>query len=482
VKGPGKRDFAAVLAGLCALAALAGGCSAVLGLDAFHYGDAGAADGPSADAAFDAPSNGDAPSDGAPTLLKLVGGRNFACALYSTGTVWCWGADDYGQLGHIDTTGDQSCVVDGGEAGVRVFPCQPTPSPVNGLMDVTDLAVGSSFACAVLANGSASCWGANQSDQLGHPGTNDRPCPSFDGGTSQPEPCNATPYAVNLLPSSDLIVAGTEFACARTTNAGVFCWGQDYDHELDDDAGQSSASPVSSVRAPHLAGLAASIEEAGQTCALADDGGVFCWGADAYGESGGCDGSLCRVQDEAGVPFTATSVQAGYGASCALHAGSLWCWGTNGFGTFTGAPGHGGTAHPVPAVLPSVTPAFFSYRAVHTLLVDTDGGLWAWGDSTFGELGTPPPTGESCDYGSQLAVTCTGNPQQVLLPGGGPVRKIATGESFSLAETADGTVWAWGSNAAGQLGHISDAGAWCPGNGTVSGPCEWTPSKVPLPP
>src|SRR5512140_776591 len=73
----------------------------------------------------------------------------------------------------------------------------------------------------------------------------------------------------------------------------------------------------------------------------------------------------------------------------------------------------------------------------HTVAFKSDGTVWAWGYTAYGELGDGTTTGRS------LPVQVTG------LSG---VAAVAAGDYHTVAAKSDGTVWAWGVNADGQLG------------------------------
>jgi alpha-tubulin suppressor-like RCC1 family protein len=78
----------------------------------------------------------------------------------------------------------------------------------------------------------------------------------------------------------------------------------------------------------------------------------------------------------------------------------------------------------------------------HTVALRADGSVWAWGDNIAGQLGD----------GSNVARL---NPVQAKLAGGVPlggITAVAASGYYSVALKSDGSVWAWGNNAYGQLG------------------------------
>ena len=94
-------------------------------------------------------------------------------------------------------------------------------------------------------------------------------------------------------------------------------------------------------------------------------------------------------------------------------------------------------AQPIARAWPGVQSDRISAGAWHSLLLGSDGGVWAWGDNTHGQLGD----------GTTLSRS---TPARV--PGLTGVVAVAAGDHFSLALRSDGTVRAWGDNGAGQLG------------------------------
>jgi alpha-tubulin suppressor-like RCC1 family protein len=83
----------------------------------------------------------------------------------------------------------------------------------------------------------------------------------------------------------------------------------------------------------------------------------------------------------------------------------------------------------------------------HYLALTSDGRVWTWGDNATGQLGDGTTTGRD----TPAAVPGLSGIVAIAAGGAG---NLAGGMSLghSLALKSDGTLWVWGSNAAGQLG------------------------------
>ncbi|TXK76776.1 fibronectin type III domain-containing protein [Paenibacillus sp. N3.4] len=76
-------------------------------------------------------------------------------------------------------------------------------------------------------------------------------------------------------------------------------------------------------------------------------------------------------------------------------------------------------------------------HAFHTLEVQPDGTVWAWGNNEKGQLG------DNTVIYRKKPVQSKGLPA---------ISAVSVGQDHSLALAKDGTVWTWGGNSAGQLG------------------------------
>ncbi|WP_254244986.1 RCC1 domain-containing protein [Hymenobacter sp. BRD67] len=84
-----------------------------------------------------------------------------------------------------------------------------------------------------------------------------------------------------------------------------------------------------------------------------------------------------------------------------------------------------------------------------SLALAADGTAYAWGDNASGQLGN------STTASSQVPVA-------VSLPTGGRFVQVAAGQLHALALAADGSLYAWGGNASGQLGNGTTAPSTAP--------------------
>jgi alpha-tubulin suppressor-like RCC1 family protein len=87
----------------------------------------------------------------------IAAGLAHSCALKRDGSVWCWGQNDYGQIGKGDISICEP-------AQGLLLSCTPEeglePSRVDGLPDgIVDLRLGYRTSCAIDGQGSVWCWG-----------------------------------------------------------------------------------------------------------------------------------------------------------------------------------------------------------------------------------------------------------------------------------------------------------------------------------
>ncbi len=231
-----------------------------------------------------------------PGYAAVAVGSMHACGLTTRGGLKCWGSNSFGGLGDGTTEERQS------------------PVDVIGLSgDVTSVAAGVDFSCAVYKGG-AKCWGSNDTGQLGN-GTYE----------SSAEPVTSTGLESGVL----AVAAGVFHVCVMKTNGEIWCWGENLVGELGDGTNQNVPIPVKVINME--AGAQSVVVGGSHTCALTKSGGVKCWGGNSSGQLG--DGSTSDRNspvDVTGMTSGVVAIAAGGSHTCAvLTGGAVKCWGLN---------------------------------------------------------------------------------------------------------------------------------------------------------
>jgi alpha-tubulin suppressor-like RCC1 family protein len=343
-------------------------------------------------------------------VRKVSGGSTHALALLEGGTVVAWGANGSGQLGdgNHEPSGVPVAVCEVGYTG-------PTPCPSGHLLTgVTNVAAGSEFSLATLANGTVVAWGEIVFAQLGDGATkqSDFPVAVCEIGYSGPVPCPSEHY----LKGATAVAAGERFALARLESGKVAAWGQ---NTLGNGSEAGSNVPV-------------------------------------------------EVSGLSGVTAIAARKVDGY----ALSGGKVMAWGNNGSGQLGNGTEASSNVPVEVSGLSGVTAIAAGIR--HALaLLKSSGKVMAWGENDSGELGDETSTGpEMC--GVPPTTPCAKKPVEVSGLSG--ISALSAGLSFSLALRGDRTLAAWGSNSVGELGTGSSLGPEvC---GSSFGPCSTKPVEV----
>ena len=136
----------------------------------------------------------------------------------------------------------------------------------------------------------------------------------------------------NLFRNAVQISAGSMHTCALDRNGDVWCWGYNYTGQLGTGNNESTTVPVRVSGLPRPA-VAIGLGDY-HTCAVLEDGSVWCWGANYWGELGngknGWESNSNVPVKVLGLPARAHIVVEGYEHTCALlEDGSVWCWGGN---------------------------------------------------------------------------------------------------------------------------------------------------------
>jgi alpha-tubulin suppressor-like RCC1 family protein len=352
-------------------------------------------------------------------------------ALKSDGTVWAWGENDQGQLGIGNSTGPNICLV--GLAGQEAhYACSTSPAQVTGLSDVIAIAAGPRHNLALKKDGTVWAWGTNVEGELGI-GNDTGPdhCAYIGGG--DPRPCSLTPVQVSALSNVKAIAAGvvTANSLALKQDGTVWVWGSNAFGQLGSGAGPGkcgglACDSTTPVQVKDLSNITALAGGWGRGLALRNDGTVWVWGPAVVQVSG-----LSNV----------TAIAGGQLASYALkNDGTIWAWGFNAYGDV-------GDGTDTDRMTPVQVKDLSRVAAIAPkMALEKDGTVWAWGLNYCGFLGNGSNSGpEDC-----RGYPCSRSPRQISGLSG--VTAIASNECSGLALRSDGTVWAWGPNEMGELG------------------------------
>ncbi|MGE5701302.1 MAG: RCC1 domain-containing protein, partial [Clostridia bacterium] len=359
------------------------------------------------------------PAAAAVTGFKQVeAGANFSLALKGDGTVWTWGTMSSSQnfsLTHVD-----------------------------GLSNITDIAAGFQHALALQADGTVWAWGENKFGELGDGSETARSLPVKVVG----------PGGSGSLENVKALAAGNNFSLVLKQDGTIWAWGNNTWGQLGDGTTDKKSTPVQATGLTEMTAIAAGYEHA---VALKQDGTVWTMGKNDMGQLG--DGTtfggvpIRQVKDPAdpSKPFTGVkAIAAGTNHSIALkNDGTVWVWGANDFGQLGDGTNGGQVLLPKQVLVPDgvvdvplqATKLVESFN--NTFVIKNDKSLWGWGYNSYGQLGT----GTEGDRSS---------PSQVVGPGGAGflngVIDVSGGDEHTVALKEDGSIWTWGSNAQSQLG------------------------------
>lgn len=244
-------------------------------------------------------------------------------------------------------------------------------------------------------------------------------------------------------------------------------------------------------------------------CLLDDQGNVYCWGDNAYGEIGngaigGAVGTPTKVTvDSLGNPFN-NIVQvcpgangAGYMVLALKGDGTVWIWGATGTGNRGNGTMGGTTTRPVQIPFPAGVVIKKVQMDLFGMALDANGKVWTWGGNTGYMLPyllsqanpVPDPTtpkvisipspvvdiqggstfnyalcanGDLYGWGYYAALIGLGATAQAPLTPTllnatlgltKPIKQISINNESSFVLLSDSTIWAWGDNACGTIGN-----------------------------
>lgn len=347
----------------------------------------------------------------APSILEVGGNtssitQTISSGFYHTlvicnnGTINAWGTDFFGTLGN--GTSSSSFV----------------PIPVKSLTNIIAVAASDESSLALKNDGSVWAWGSNQYGQLGN-------------GT---DTFSNVPIQVSGISDVTSITGGKDHFLALKNDGTVWAWGRNGSGELGIGTTVNSKIPVQVLGLDNITMLSGG-SSGTHSLAIKNDGTVWAWGSNFNGQLG----NVTRNGPQKTIPIQVTSLNnimnivRGDTYTLALkNDGTVWAFGGNEYGELGNGTNGIDTYSGVPTQilgLSDISAIQASYG--HAIALKNDGTAWAWGHNYYGELGN------GTNKNSNIPVMVNGLTE---------ITQISIGKDHTHAMKNDGTVWSWGLN------------------------------------
>ncbi len=354
-----------------------------------------------------------------PCVTQLVGAGNHFCALLDDKTVHCWGSAAQA-LGTFD-------------GGAAYGAAQPSPISM-GVEGAEQISSANATTCALLANGTVTCWGANGSNELGY----DPPSSSY-----QAHDPALVAGGGGVLDGIKRIDVGAGMVFATKASSELWSWGDNGDgllgrmNEPADYLSPGKATDFAGEKIWRAGGVGFRWGFSGIGFAITEDRRLLTWG-----------NSKQAVAYPGPVPVAVAGLENVSSASaiqdhlCAVADGRLYCWGRNGLKACSG------TADVITSPLEIRTHGKAPAQQValqydNTCVRLTDGTVECCGNDNLGQLGTGI-TDAGDPVSAPVLTKATAFTAHAV--------QIAVGATTICALVQGGTVQCWGGNADGQLG------------------------------
>lgn len=381
--------------------------------------------------------------DSSNNWVDIASGNQFHAALKSDGTLWTWGTNSSGQLGHGGTTNAWY------------------PTMLGTDTNWAKVACGDGHMIAVKTNGTLWIWGRNDNGQLGKgtnrsnvnlpeqlgndtnwvdvtAGKNHSLIKKSDGSLWFVGACYSTTivsqlWLVNNTYNWATMGAGSFTDYAIKQNGELWTW---------NNSNGRNTAPVRVGNLSNWAKVSNSHTYSPEYHALflKTDGSLWAIGNNYFGQLGnGSTSHQTAAPVRIGSENNWMDIVAGSHYSFGIKTdNSFFAWGRNHHAQF----GNGENKNTIKAISDTtfweeMSSSVSSYNG-HTLAIQNDGTLWAWGSNNDGQLGN------GSTYTHQSLPLKVGNANNWA--------KVTNGFHFSIAITESGTLWGFGRNSRRQLG------------------------------
>ena len=284
-------------------------------------------------------------------VVAVAAGFDHTMILKSGGSLWAMGNNEGGQLG-LDST-------------AAVY----TPEKVDVTGDVVAVATGFYHTMILKSDGSLWATGSNNYGQLGL-------------GDTTEDSVSTPKYVTGDVAA---VATGAYHTMILKSNGSLWAMGNNEDGQLGDGTTNDSDSPVAVENM--TSDVTAVATGAYHTMILKNDGSLWAMGSDGDGQLGNGDDSTDDLSTPEKVMDGVAAVSAGpYHTMILKSDNSLWATGKN----FVGQLGDGtaiNSEEPVAVVGMTSDVAAASGGIYHTMILKSDGSLWATGYNQYGQLG-----------------------------------------------------------------------------------------------
>lgn len=367
------------------------------------------------------------------TIKQITTGSNTSCAIASDNNAYCWGRNDFGQLGNGNNT-HSNVPVAVNTAGVLAG------KTIKQIMTTQGL-----YFCAIASDDKVYCWGRGTNGQFGN---------GVFGDSNIPVAVNTSGVLSGKTVKQMALNDG--FVCVLASDDKVYCWGINNGGNLGNGTTTNSSLPVAVNTSGVLSGKTIKYLDVGSTnvCVIASDNKAYCWGRNTNGELGNgnnTDSSVPVAVNSSGALSGKTVKQLKIGRSsyvCAIASDNkVYCWGKNNYrqlGIGNGVDSNVPVAVNTSGVLAGKSIKDIVAHEFHTCAVSTDGKVYCWGANAYGALGNGLTSGYS---DTPSAVTASG----VLA--GKVVEQLVVSQRYMCAVASDDGIYCWGMGTGGQLGN-----------------------------
>jgi len=341
---------------------------------------------------------------------------------------WCWGNQQFGQLGQNEATTDYS---------------SPRQIPGTTWSDLATTSKSYFGVAGVKNDGTLWTWGRNVGGMLGH----------NQGPTAQYSSPVQVGTSTNWGKRDDETFGGAKSKTAINADSGFVAiktdgtlWSMGYN--ANGGLGQNEAANAGKRSSPTQVGTDTTWKwiSGGEMniSSIKTNGTLWSWGSAYVGRLGLNEGSENKKYSsptQVGTDSTWQTVNCGDFVVCATKTdGTGWIWGANNYGRLgqnnTPSTGQSTVSSPLQLGTNTNWKQIIGGAEDYCFGLKTDGTAWAWGRNQNGILGLNvggPGSAGSVSSPTQIGTDTTW-------------RSITSGNQISSGIKTDGTLWTWGSS------------------------------------